>query len=414
MGYPYKTKSVIQYYQDYAYTYPYNQIVREAMLAKDGSGYKVPLIVSFDAFMGESTSLGDYILPDTCYLERWTVYHSHPTVKTKVTAIRQPVLQDNIVDVTIAGHNTKVYVGPTSSLNGTTFATVDAFLDAFEGPMVLETAFAALSIKMGLPAFGDNAMGDGKHLYTAWDYNNEYAMSGDLGEGLAPTTKDYMKIAGQFENPAGVYDPDNPDLMKNRYKKICTIYVEQMAGVKNAMNPADEYSPLPKVEGLKDSAGNDFDDAGYDFFLISHKAVQHTQSRTGQNPWLMALEPENWAEMNSKDAEAIGVRTGDWVLITSASNPSGMRIKVKVSEHIRPKAIDIPWGWGHWEFGATPYTVDGESSGSNSLIGRGWNMNSLMRADPTYYENGKPASSTTDRIGGSCNQYVNPVRVMRG
>jgi anaerobic selenocysteine-containing dehydrogenase len=414
MGYPYKTKAVIQYYQDFAYTYPYNQIVREAMLAKEGSGYKVPLIVSFDAFMGESSALGDYILPDTCYLERWTVYHSHPTVKTKVTAIRQPVLQDNIVDVTIAGHSTKVYVGPTSSLNGTSFATVDAFLDAFDGPMVLETAICALSIKMGLPAFGDNAMGDGKHLYTAWDYNNEYAMSGDLGEGLDPATKDYMKLAGQFENPAGVYDPANADLMRNRYKKVCTLYVEQMAGEVNALNPADEYSPIPKVEGLKDSAGNDFNDDGYDFYLISHKAIQHTQSRTGQNPWLMALEPENWAEINSKDAMEIGVRTGDWVLITSASNLSGMRIKVKVSEHIRPKTVDIPWGWGHWEFGATPYHVDGESSGSNSLLGRGWNLNSLMRADPFYYENGKPASSGTDRIGGSCNQYVNQVRVMRG
>ncbi|MCJ2541162.1 MAG: molybdopterin-dependent oxidoreductase, partial [Candidatus Thermoplasmatota archaeon] len=145
MGYPYKVKAILQYYHDFAFTYPYNQIVRETMLARDGSGYKVPLIASIDAFMGESSALGDYILPDTCYLERWTVYHSHPTVKTKVTALRQPVLQDNIVDVTIAGHSTKVYVGPTSSLSGTSFTSVDAFLDAFEGPMVMDTMLCALS-----------------------------------------------------------------------------------------------------------------------------------------------------------------------------------------------------------------------------------------------------------------------------
>jgi anaerobic selenocysteine-containing dehydrogenase len=416
MDYPYKTKAVLQYYQDYAYTYPYNQIVREAMTAMEGGRYKVGLIVSIDAFMGESSALGDYILPDTTYLERWTVYHSHPTVKTKVTALRQPVLQDNIRDVTIAGHSTKVYVGPMSTLTGSSFADVGAFLDAFDGPMIMDTILCCMSNLMGLPAFGDNAMGDGKHLYTAWDYYNEFAMSGDLGEGLDPATKDYMKIAGQFQNPTNVYDEANPDLLKNRYKKVCTLYVEQMAGVTNALNPADEYTPLPTVEGLKDIAGNDVDDegAGYDYMLISHKAVQHTQSRTGQNPWLMALQPENWAEISRKDADELGIVTGDWIRIVSPSNKDGMRIKVKVSEHIRPKTIDIPWGWGHWEFGAHAYIVDGDSSGSNSLLGRGWNLNSLMRADPFYYDNGKPASSTTDRIGGSCNQYVNAVKIMRG
>jgi anaerobic selenocysteine-containing dehydrogenase len=410
MGYPYKVKAVFQYYQDFAYTYPYNQVVREALLNRG----KVPLVISFDPFMGESTSLGDYIFPDTCYLERWTIYHSHPTVKTKVTAIRQPVIQDNIKDVTIAGHNTKVYVSPYSNLNGTSFASVDAFLDAFSGPMVFDDTLIMLALKMGLPAFGVDDLGTGKHLYTAWDYNNEYAMSGDLGEGLEPTTKDYMKIAGQFENPANVYDSTDPDLQKNRYKKVCTIYMEDMGGDSNPLNSADKYDPLPKVEGLKDIAGNNINDSGYDFLITTHKAIQHTQSRTGQNTWLMALQPENWAEMNTADADELGIKTGDWVRIISPTNQEGMLIKVKVSELVRTKTIDVPWGWGHWEFGSKQYFVNGSSSGSDPLIGRGWNVNSLMRADPYYYNNNKPASSCSDRIGGSCNQYVNYVKVLRG
>jgi anaerobic selenocysteine-containing dehydrogenase len=412
MGYPYKVKAVMQYYQDFAYTYPYNQIVYDAMLDMSAT----PLIISIDAFMGESSALGDYILPDTCYLERWTIYHSHPPVKTKVTAIRQPVLQGNIQDVTIAGHNTKVYVSPMGSLTGSSFTTVDDFLDAFEGPMVMETILCSLANKMGLPTFGVDAMGAGKHLYTAWDYNNEYAMSGDLGEGLAPTTKDYMTIAGQYENPANVYDAGDPNLLRNRYKKVCTLYVEQMALKANALNGADMYEPLPTVEGLKDIAGVDIDDesAGYDFLIISHKAVQHTQSRTGQNAWLMQLQPENWAEMNKEDADALGVSTGDWIRIISPTNKEGVRIKAKVSQHIRKKTIDVPWGWGHTEFGAKAYYVDGVSSGSNKLLGMGVNVNSVMRADPYYYDNNKPASVTSDRIGGSSNQYVHHVKVRRG
>jgi anaerobic selenocysteine-containing dehydrogenase len=421
MGYPYKTKAVLQYYQDYAYTYPYNQIVFDAMYELNAT----PLIISMDAFMGESSALGDYILPDTCYLERWTVYHSHPPVKTKVTAMRQPVLQDNIVDVTIAGWDTKVYVSPMSSLSGTSFATVDDFLDAFDGPMVMETILCSLANKMGLKGFGADAIEIGDDtsptppkfgLYTAWDYNNVYALSGDLGEGLDPSTKDYMKIAGQFENPANVYDAGDPTLLRNRYKKVCTLYVEQMALKANALNGGDMYEPLPTVEGLKDIAGTDIDDesAGYDFLIISHKAVQHTQSRTGQNTWLMHLQPENWAEINKEDADALGVSTGDWIRIISPTNQEGVRIKAKVTHHIRKKTIDVPWGWGHTEFGANAYFVDGASSGSNKLIGMGVNVNSVMRADPYYYDNNKPASVTSDRIGGSANQYVHYVKVRRG
>jgi anaerobic selenocysteine-containing dehydrogenase len=442
MGYPYKTKAVLQYYQDYAYTYPYNQIVRDTMMDLNAT----PLIISIDAFMGESSAMGDYILPDTCYLERWTIYHSHPPVKTIVTAIRQPVLQDNIVDVTISGHSTKVYVSPLcpattmSAVKNQTFTTVDDFLDAFEGPMVMETILCSLANKMGLKGFGADAIEIGDDtsptppkfgLYTAWDYNNVHAMSGDLGEGLAPTTKDYMTIAGQFQNPANVYDAGDPTLLRKRYGKVCTLYVEQMAGELNALNGSDQYQPLPVVEGLKDIAGNVIDDetAGYDFLIISHKAVQHTQSRTGQNQWLMQLQPENCAEMNKEDADALGVTTGDWVRIISPTNQEGMRIKVKVSQHIRTKTIDVPWGWGHSEFGSKPYYVDGVSSGSNPLLGKGFNTNSLMRADPVYHDQQvregiygvgnpesvtRPASVTSDRIGGSANQYVHHVKVLRG
>lgn len=47
-----------------AYTLPQTQAVASALAS-------VPLIVSFSAYMDETTAMSDYVLPNHCYLERW-------------------------------------------------------------------------------------------------------------------------------------------------------------------------------------------------------------------------------------------------------------------------------------------------------------------------------------------------------
>ncbi len=53
----------------------------------------IPLIVSSDMAMSESTSLADYILPDATYLERWTSEAPQAHSLTKFVQIRQPVVK---------------------------------------------------------------------------------------------------------------------------------------------------------------------------------------------------------------------------------------------------------------------------------------------------------------------------------
>lgn len=53
----------------------------------------IPLIVSSDTSMSESTSLADYILPDATYLERWTLEAPQAYSLTKFLQIRQPVIK---------------------------------------------------------------------------------------------------------------------------------------------------------------------------------------------------------------------------------------------------------------------------------------------------------------------------------
>ena len=80
IGYPYKIKAYLNYYNDPAYTMPYNQSVIEALLDLKA----IPLHFSIDAYMGETTMYADYVLPDTEYLERLGGFKTYPPVKTQV------------------------------------------------------------------------------------------------------------------------------------------------------------------------------------------------------------------------------------------------------------------------------------------------------------------------------------------
>jgi thiosulfate reductase/polysulfide reductase chain A len=57
-------------------------------------GYKkLELLVGFDYVLSETASICDYIIPESFYLERDDVIHTHHSVKTKQVAIRQPVIE---------------------------------------------------------------------------------------------------------------------------------------------------------------------------------------------------------------------------------------------------------------------------------------------------------------------------------
>jgi predicted molibdopterin-dependent oxidoreductase YjgC len=85
----------------------------------------------------------------------------------------------------------------------------------------------------------------------------------------------------------------------------------------------------------------------FPFLLNTGRTVEHwhTRTKTGRIPILEALSPEAWVEMHPTDAEALGVRGGDWVRVAS-SRGSVDRIRVRVTAIGRPGEVFIPF---HWE-----------------------------------------------------------------
>jgi anaerobic selenocysteine-containing dehydrogenase len=122
----------------------------------------------------------------------------------------------------------------------------------------------------------------------------------------------------------------------------------------------------------------------------------------------MAMQPENFVEINSADAAALGVETGDEVKLTSPSNAAGIIGKAKVTEGIRPGVVAVQHSYGHWQVGSVTHKEDGVAQNFDPTRGTGLLSNLVMRQDD-FVGN----VSLQDRVGGSAAFYDSNVNITK-
>jgi anaerobic selenocysteine-containing dehydrogenase len=169
------------------------------------------------------------------------------------------------------------------------------------------------------------------------------------------------------------------------------------------------YSGVPQYVPIAHSDGTAVNDGtSFPMKLITFKVVQHGQGRTNVNPWLMLMAPENYVELSAADAARLGVRTGDPVRVTSASNTAGIVGKAKVTQGLKPGVVAISHHFGHWEQGARPHTVNGVQTGFDPSRGAGIHPGTIMRRDQRSTN-----VPLQDPIGASCSFYDTSVQVTK-
>jgi len=160
-------------------------------------------------------------------------------------------------------------------------------------------------------------------------------------------------------------------------------------------------------------------DDGFDLNLITFREITHTKSRTAANYWLLHLLSENSIILNAKDAERLGIKDGERVKLTSASNPDGawdlangtkvpMAGKAKVIQGIRPGVVAFSLGHGHWAYGSSDVVVDGKVIKGDPRRGTGLHGNAAMRVGP-YLGN----TCLVDPVGGSAVFYDTRVKLVK-
>lgn len=421
--YPYPVKALFLYMGTPVYALPAGHKLIETLIDVN----KLPLFVSIDITIGETSLYADYIFPDLTYLERWEFQGSHPSFAPKIQPIRQPVIPPMTETVKVFGE---------------------------EMPISLETLILAIAERMGLPGFGKNGLGEGLNLTRDEDLylkmvanvafegkpvpdadDSEIELFEKARRHMPKTVFDierwkrtlgnneniWRKVVyvlnrgGRYQNYEDSYEGDK---VKNKYGKLVNLYCEKVATTKNSIT-GKKFSGIARFYPITDSRGNEIKfDEEYNLNLITHREITMTKSRTISNYWLLSVMPENAIVINKRDADKLGLKDGDKVLVVSPTNPEGvwelgdnkkkkMIGTVKVVQGIRPGVITFGLGWGHWAYGSSDILIDRKKIKGDPRRGRGVHANAAMLVDP--YLN----STLSDLVGASVSFYDARVKLIK-
>ena len=396
-------------------------------MLKDTS--KIPLLISDDIVIGETTMYADYIFPDLSYLERWAFLGAPPSVITKTTKVRQPAAAPISEIITVDGE---------------------------QMPVSLESAMIAIAKKLGVPGYGQNGFASGMPFNRPEDFYLKAVANIAVGDkpGDAVPEADEKEMSAfrttRKHLPSAVFDEEKwksacgesnwqkvvytlnrggrfesfdkaylGNYLGHPFGKLFNIFVEPVGKGINAMT-GKRFSGIAIYEPIKDAHGKEINDSGFEYTLITYKDILGGQSRTLPIAyWMSSIMPENRILINSRDAKHLGLKDGDTARIVSPTNPHGVwpigkgrelpiSGKVQVIEGMRPGVIAVSWSFGHWAYGANDVIVDKKLIPADKRRSAGLCGNAALRLDPVLKD-----VCLTDPIGGSSSFYDSKVKLIK-
>ncbi len=362
--YPYPVKVWINYYINQRHSVPGGIRFEETFTDPD----KIPLFISVDTTISETSIYADYIVPDVMYLDGQYGFMGQQTgaLTARGAAIRQPVVEP--------------LTGRTDDGRA----------------MMMETFLIDAAIRLGLPGFGDDAIpGDpeGPHagqrfpLRKAEDFMVRGIANFAHKAGVEPAPQDEIDYVASFP-VAAHQDVMTPDEWRRAVAVVArggyfdppeTAWDDEerhTAGVK-----LDERAPLqiwhevlgttresqtgrmryggPTYLEPEDGVGRKLSevDVEFPFTVVTFRLAIRTKARTAYDYWAIETMPENRVEINALDARQLGIVTGDRVRIASRSGEAeGI---AKISSRVRPGVIAGTHHFGHTQQGVSEWTITG-------------------------------------------------------
>lgn len=382
-GYPYRIKVWINHMGNVLYGQAgLNHAVGKEL--RDPS--KIPLIISIDSFINETTTLADYIVPDTMTYESWGWTNAWNGTVSKVATGRWPVVKPR-VETTSDGD-----------------------------PVSMETFLIHVAKRLGLPGFGAGAVKASDGSLHAIDRPEDYFLYGAANVAwqdggvpdITPEDEALSSVArikplleralkpeevakaeylyargGRFEPLSKARSPEgepqnvwkkpvmvwNPDVAARRY----SITGEHYRGCPQSIPPClTNKRPLREVYPKKD----------WPFMLSSYKSnvMSALSIPCGK---LRQVHPYNPVRINAAVAEGYGIHTGDLVKISTPF--SSVKAVAQCVDGVHPECLAIEHGYGHWQLGAASYEIDGRRIEADPGCQSGVSLNELAVMDESRH-----------------------------
>lgn len=408
LGYPYPVKAWINHMSNPIYAMcGFENALADAV--KDVK--KLPLFVSVDPFINETSALADYIVPDTVTYESWGIGAPWADVVAKSSTVRWPTVE------------------------AATAKTADGQVINFE------SFIFAVAKQLGLPGFGKNAMstkdGEPLDLESAEDFylRGMCNIAYQTGKPVPEASDDDIEITGLQKWMPSVEKRVKPEEVRRvamvmsrggRFDKVedawkgeqlklqarfpATFWHEGLSRMRHSMT-GERYSGCPTWYPARLADGSEmravFTEQEWPLTMTSYKSnLMSSMSIAAAR--LRQVHPHNPVSLNKADAARLGIANGDAIEI---STPGGrLQAVALVRAGIAPGAIAIEHGYGHKQLGTVAHKVDGRPTHANPQHGNGVNLNALGFADPTRPEKD---NVWIDWVSGAVVRQGLPVKVKK-
>jgi anaerobic selenocysteine-containing dehydrogenase len=350
-GDPYPIDTLMLFMANMAWNSSMNTSQTMDMLrAKNDNGeYKIPFIVTCDAFHSETVNFSDLVLPDTTFLERYDTISMLDRPISEVDAacdsIRQPILA---IDRDVRSWQ-EVMVELAGRLK------FPAFTNDQDQPKYKDYKDFIINFERA-PGIGFLAGWRGKNGEKSlrgepnpnqWQayIDNQCFFKFELKPNqryMRHANKDYMELAKE----AG-WVGSTDQIVIELYSETLQKFRLAGQGLYDGPQPTEEhqkerlktyFDPLPFYYPPLEQQRTDAKE--YPFFAVTQRPMFMYHSWDSQNAWLRQIMSQNYLYMHRSKGEALGIKDFGWAWVES--NNGKIRVQVKLMEGVNPETV---WTW---------------------------------------------------------------------
>ena len=355
-GNPYPIKSAVFAFQNFVMSTPNTQLNIDAL-------QKLEFVVCVDTHLSETALLADIVVPGSHWLERYDL-NTHP-ISFRAVGLRQPVVPSWIAGLTetqfflelgaalgFRGFKTTPgkddteenylkeqwdrFVAPSSGWQNPT-----SWLELKQRGVWVEPASSPKGGTQWLKyrktatfADGDRVLPVAAGAETAYVVADASGKAKGIAKGPAMSIGDTYEVGFATESRRAQF----------WYPTLAKCFSGAMLPAGRTVAGDARYHPLPVYLPPQDGPSSE-----YPLHFISWKEVEHSNTRTFNNDWLMQLKKENQLFIHPDAAAVRGLIDGDLARVTSAFGE--VQLKVHVTPAIQPETVGFFRGFGHWAMG---------------------------------------------------------------
>ncbi len=350
-GDPYPIDTLILFMANMAWNSSMNTAeVQDLLRETDDKGeYKLPFIVTCDAFHSEMVNFSDLVLPDTTFLERFDAISmldrpiSEP--HSACDAIRQPVVEPNR-DVR-PWQEVLIDIGSRLGFPALTNPDGSARYAGYQDFIVNWEKAPGIGFLAGWRGENGQKPMVGEPNQQQWQ---AYQDNDCFFEHKLPPEQRYFRFANEsylaWSKDVG-FNPSSGPIVMELYSEVLQKFRLAGLGLYDGPQPTQEddkrrlvdyFDPLPSwYVPLEEQR---VDNEQFRFHAVNQRPMFMYHSWDSQNAWLRQIMAQNYLYMNRQRAGQLGIIDLSWVWVES--HHGKIRCQVKLMEGCNP---DTVWTW---------------------------------------------------------------------